>query len=245
MKSESLEVRIGERRIGDHLSSTSAIRIACVPANRHDGRMAPRNASSARLRKFTLAFATGLVLTGCAAPVAPTVLEAKPEPPAQPSGPVLNLRNNIALMVGEPVSITFPGAGNEAIRMVVTAVERDPECPGDPLWYLPPENGQFVSLMVEITTSDDYLELMAGQEPLTLFWNDWFGIDSGGRPIENSPNGFGCHDLDVQLPQAIPSGATSTGPYVLDLPPGTTTIAWKPTYIFGVDYGFEWDISKI
>lgn len=207
--------------------------------------MTPRNSSSARLRQHALAFATALVLAGCAAPAAPTVLEPKPEPPAPPSGPILNLRNNVALKIGEPVSITFPGSGNEAIRMVVTAVERDPECPGDPMWYLPPENGEFVQLQIELTTSGDYLELMAGKEPLSLYWNDWFGIDAGGDPIDNTPNGFGCHDIDAQIPQQIPDGETSTGPFVLDLPPDTTKVMWQPTYIYGVDYGFEWDISKI
>lgn len=207
--------------------------------------MTPRNSSSARIRQLTLAFATALVLAGCAAPATPTVLEPKPEPPAQPSGPVLNLRDNVEFVVGEPISIAFPGSGNEAIRMVVTAVERDPECPGDPTWYAPPENGQFVALQLEITTSEDYLELMAGKQPLALYWHDWYGIDAGGSPIENTPYGFGCYDLDVQVPQEIPSGVTTTGPFVMDLPPGTTKIMWKPTGLYGVDHGYEWDISKL
>lgn len=202
------------------------------------------NSSLVQVRSLVSLALAALVLTGCAAPQTPTKLEPQPKPPAEPAGPTLNLRNNVELVPGEYLSIAFPGTGNEAILMAITEVERDPECPGDAMWYSPPENGQFITLQVEITTSDDYLDLMAGKEPLSLFWNDWFGIDSGGRPIENTPMGFGCYDLEKQIPQKIPAGETSIGPFVMDLPPGTTKIMWQPTYIFGVDYGFEWDISK-
>lgn len=186
--------------------------------------------------------AAALTLTGCAAATPETPNPAPTQVVEPDTTPVVNERGNLQKVIGQEGAMLFPGTDREAITFKVTAIEKDPECTGDPMWYFPPDNGLYVALTMDITTSDDYLELMGAGQPLRLFWQDWKIYLPDGTTIETTPNGYGCFPEEDQLPLDIPAGATSIGKYVLDVPLDAVSVAWFPTGVYGIgkDDGWEW-----
>ena len=110
------------------------------------------------------------------------------------------------------------------------------------MWYTPSEIGEFVALTFEITTAEDYLNLMAAKEPLPVYWQDWVTYNAAGEVVENTASGFGCFPDEEQLKNdGFPAGTTTTGVYVVDAPLDAISVAWAPTYIQGVSEDDRWE----
>ena len=185
-------------------------------------------------------------LSGCAAAVPEQgPQEAGVATPAPADAPAVNERGNLLKAIGEEGAVTFPGSDRDAINFRVTSIVRDPDCTGDAMWYQPSENGQFVALTFEITTADDYLDLMSAKEPLNVFWQDWISYNAAGEVVDNTASGYGCLPEDQQLEATgFAPGTTTTGVYVVDAPLDAVSVAWTPAYVqvLSEDDRWEWQI---
>jgi hypothetical protein len=179
-----------------------------------------------------------LLLAGCSAPPshAPIANESSTPPPV--TEPAL-----IDKALGEPAKIFFVD-GQDAVTVTVESVQRNFVCTSTVGFALPSQKGEYVALTISVATSADY-ESLSGNQPMRLFYQDFYSVNEQGEPGEpDSAVGAGCIDEDQQLPLDIPAGEVSKGVMVLDVAPGTPSIAWMPS-VFNLDNteGWVWPLS--
>jgi hypothetical protein len=89
-----------------------------------------------------------------------------------------------------------------------------------------PENGQYLGLEFEITTT----EALAEEDPPTYTFIGWeIGAEVDGVAIETSGFGSGifCLESDQQFPSEMEPGQTATGWVVLDVPETVTAVTYE------------------
>lgn len=147
---------------------------------------------------------------------------------------------NIAMEEGTAGTIYFAGTTDPSIQFTVTGVTPAPECTEDPELVLSPENGQFVALTMEFTTSADYLTSMASGAPLQVSMSDFVG-HADGSTLVNTDNGLSCIPESEQLVTEIPAGETVTGTVILDLSETATSFSYSPSGVTGLESTTRWE----
>lgn len=176
-----------------------------------------------------------MALTGCTATTPTEADQPSAQTPDVEPAVSLNAHGMIDTEVGDSIIIKFPGTDKTAVEFTVTQIDRDVQCTEQ--FAIPPQNGEFIGLVIEATTADDYMSV-SGNEPMRFFRNDFYSAISTDSDLTEAGSGTGC--IGDEFPLDVPAGKTVTGRVMLDLPPTTTSIVWEPsTFVIDVP-GREW-----
>lgn len=155
--------------------------------------------------------------------------------------------NYIDLQEGATGTILFAGTSDPSIQFVVTGITVSPACTEDPELVLTPENGQFVALTMEFTTSAEYATAMDGGRLLQVSPSDFNGLLEDGAAVVNTDAGLSCVPEAEQLPTEIAAGETVSGTVILDVTTATTSFSFAPSGVTSLDPAttrWEWAIPR-
>ena len=154
---------------------------------------------------------------------------------------------NIAMEPGATGTINFAGTDTPSIQFVVTDITLNPECTADPEFVLSPDNGEFVALTMEFTTSAEYQTAMDNGTLLQVAMSDFSGLTVDGATVLNTDAGLSCAPEAELLPTEIAAGTTVSGTVILDVSTATTSFSYAPNGVTGLDTSttrWEWSIPR-
>jgi hypothetical protein len=157
-------------------------------------------------------------------------------------GTQLSTNGNIPLELGAAGTVLLPGSDQPAFEFTVTSIAVDTACTA-----VSPENGQFLAVTMDLTTSADYASAMTNGSVLHVNASDWTTYFADGTMIANTDNGSACLTEETQFPAEIPAGTTVTGTIMVDTSADTTALSWFASEVATDDptsVTWEWAIPR-
>ncbi|WP_157103277.1 hypothetical protein [Neomicrococcus aestuarii] len=197
-------------------------------------------------KSLALAFVGMLALTGCSsstppAASAPSVaaVESSASTSAAPASPSKSDRGNLIKEIGQPAGMSAT-SGEQAVNFVVKKIDTKVKCNSG--FSEKPENGRFVSLLIDVETTKALTEPDFPGAHFSLNAGNWTFISKEGTTFNGNLGtgaAFSCLKDSLTLPNQIGTAQKASGLVVLDVP------STEGTLIFShfADSGWEWTLG--
>lgn len=153
------------------------------------------------------------------------------------SAPSLNAHGNLPKKIGEVAGIR-DSSGNDVVQYVVKSITPNFKCTA--AYAQPSEHGQYVAIMLDITTaSADIFQAAHAIDPTMITWKV-YDPDGTTENEARSGSSYACLNSDEGLPMTVGAGEHVTGTVVLDVKSVDGSVAFfYPLSPAGFEYSFK------